>query len=40
VLRIGVTDATLHALEIQDVFAAPLAEMQSRHRATLPAAFA
>ena len=40
VLRIGVTDATLHALEVQDVFAASLPEMHNRHRTTLPAAFA
>jgi len=40
VLRIGVTDATLHALEVQDVFTVPLADLQSRHRNTLPAHFA
>ncbi|TFB75409.1 phosphoribosylformylglycinamidine synthase subunit PurL [Cryobacterium glaciale] len=40
VLRIGVTDATLHALEVQDVFAAPLTEMRNRHQSPLPAAFA
>ncbi|MEB0276333.1 phosphoribosylformylglycinamidine synthase subunit PurL, partial [Cryobacterium sp. 5B3] len=36
VLRIGVTDNTLDALEIQDVFTVSLADLQSRHRATLP----
>ena len=40
VLRIGVTDATLHALEIQDEFSVSLADLQARHRSTLPAAFA
>jgi phosphoribosylformylglycinamidine synthase len=40
VLRIGVTDATLHALEIQDVFSVSLADLEARHRSTLPAAFA
>ncbi|MEC5151508.1 phosphoribosylformylglycinamidine synthase subunit PurL [Cryobacterium sp. GrIS_2_6] len=40
VLRIGVTDNTLDALEIQDVFTVSLADLQSRHRATLPAHFA
>ncbi|KGJ75148.1 phosphoribosylglycinamide synthetase [Cryobacterium roopkundense] len=40
VLRIGVTDAQLHALEIQDQFSVSLADLQARHRSTLPAAFA
>ncbi|WP_035876091.1 phosphoribosylformylglycinamidine synthase subunit PurL [Cryobacterium sp. MLB-32] len=40
VLRIGVTDAQLHALEIQDQFSVSLADLQARYRATLPAAFA
>ena len=40
VLRIGVTDATAPGLEIQDQFAVSLADLQSRHRATLPAHFA
>jgi len=40
VLRIGVTDATAPVLEIQDCFTVPLAEMQSRHRSTLPSRFA
>ncbi|WEO76996.1 phosphoribosylformylglycinamidine synthase subunit PurL [Cryobacterium sp. SO2] len=40
VLRIGVTDATAPVLEIQDYFTVPLTELQSRHRSTLPAAFA
>jgi phosphoribosylformylglycinamidine synthase II len=40
VLRIGVTDATAPQLEIQDYFTVPLTELQSRHRSTLPAAFA
>jgi phosphoribosylformylglycinamidine synthase II len=40
VLRIGVTDNTLDALEIQDVFTVSLADLQSRHRTTLPAHFA
>jgi phosphoribosylformylglycinamidine synthase II len=40
VLRIGVTDATAPELEIQDYFTVPLTELQSRHRSTLPNAFA
>ena len=40
VLRIGVTDATAPQLEIQDYFTVPLTELQSRHRSTLPNAFA
>ncbi|POH67243.1 phosphoribosylformylglycinamidine synthase subunit PurL [Cryobacterium zongtaii] len=40
VLRIGVTDATAPVLEIQDYFTVPLTELQSRHRSTLPNAFA
>jgi len=40
VLRIGVTDAELGALEIQDQFSVSLDDLQARHRATLPAAFA
>jgi phosphoribosylformylglycinamidine synthase II len=40
VLRIGVTDATAPSLEIQDYFTVPLTELQSRHRSTLPNAFA
>ncbi|MCU1446477.1 phosphoribosylformylglycinamidine synthase subunit PurL [Cryobacterium sp.] len=40
VLRIGVTDATAPQLEIQDYFTVPLSELQSRHRSTLPNAFA
>ncbi|MCI4657950.1 phosphoribosylformylglycinamidine synthase subunit PurL [Cryobacterium zhongshanensis] len=40
VLRIGVTDNTLDALEIQDVFTVSLADLRSRHTATLPAHFA
>jgi len=40
VLRIGVTDNTLDALEIQDVFTVSLADLRSRHGSTLPAHFA
>ncbi|SDK02273.1 phosphoribosylformylglycinamidine synthase subunit II [Cryobacterium psychrotolerans] len=40
VLRIGVTDASAPVLEVQDYFTVPLAEMQSRHRGTLPSRFA
>ncbi|MDH6238399.1 phosphoribosylformylglycinamidine synthase subunit PurL [Cryobacterium sp. CG_9.6] len=40
VLRVGVTDAELGALEIQDQFSVSIADLQARHRATLPAAFA
>ncbi|TFB93757.1 MULTISPECIES: phosphoribosylformylglycinamidine synthase subunit PurL [unclassified Cryobacterium] len=40
VLRIGVTDNTLDALEVQDVFTVSLADLRSRHRSTLPAHFA
>ncbi|TFB53522.1 phosphoribosylformylglycinamidine synthase subunit PurL [Cryobacterium tagatosivorans] len=40
VLRIGVTDASAPVLEIQDHFTVPLAELQSRHRGTLPSRFA
>ncbi|TFC35579.1 phosphoribosylformylglycinamidine synthase subunit PurL [Cryobacterium sp. MDB1-18-2] len=40
VLRIGVTDNTLDALEIQDVFTVSLADLRSRHSSTLPAHFA
>jgi phosphoribosylformylglycinamidine synthase subunit PurL len=40
VLRIGVTDRTSHSLEIQDLFTVSLADLRSRHRATLPAHFA
>ena len=39
-LGIGLTDATLHALEIQDQFSVGLADLQARHRGALPAAFA
>ncbi|TFC18308.1 phosphoribosylformylglycinamidine synthase subunit PurL [Cryobacterium glucosi] len=40
VLRIGVTDNTLDALEVQDVFTVSLADLRSRHSSTLPAHFA
>ncbi len=40
VLRIGVTDATTGALEIQDQFAVPLDDLRDRHRSTLPKYFA
>ncbi|TFD77304.1 phosphoribosylformylglycinamidine synthase subunit PurL [Cryobacterium sp. Sr8] len=40
VLRIGVTDASAPVLEVQDYFTVPLAEMQARHRGTLPSRFA
>ncbi|MEB0203118.1 phosphoribosylformylglycinamidine synthase subunit PurL [Cryobacterium sp. 5I3] len=36
VLRIGVTDNTLDALEVQDVFTVSLADLRSRHSSTLP----
>ncbi|GAA3885191.1 phosphoribosylformylglycinamidine synthase subunit PurL [Leifsonia kafniensis] len=39
VLRIGVTDATAPGLEIQDQFTVSLADLQARHRGTLPAHF-
>jgi phosphoribosylformylglycinamidine synthase II len=39
VLRIGVTDATAPVLEIQDQFTVPLADLQARHRSTLPSRF-
>ena len=39
-LRIGVTDASAPVLEVQDYFTVPLAEMQARHRGTLPSRFA
>ncbi len=39
VLRIGVTDAALGALEIQDQFTIPLDELRDIHRGTLPARF-
>ena len=40
VLRIGVTDSTSSSLEIQDHFTVSLADLQSRHRSTLPSRFA
>ncbi|MBG6214418.1 MAG: phosphoribosylformylglycinamidine synthase subunit PurL [Cryobacterium sp.] len=40
VLRIGVTDAELGALEIQDQFSVSIDDLRARHRTTLPAAFA
>ncbi|HSP75771.1 MAG TPA: AIR synthase related protein, partial [Cryobacterium sp.] len=40
VLRIGVTDSTSASLEIQDYFTVSLADLQSRHRSTLPSRFA
>jgi phosphoribosylformylglycinamidine synthase II len=40
VLRIGVTDKTNPALEIQDLFTATIDELRATHQATLPAAFA
>ncbi|TDW30045.1 phosphoribosylformylglycinamidine synthase subunit PurL [Cryobacterium psychrophilum] len=40
VLRIGVTDAELGALEIQDHFSVSSDDLQARHSSTLPAAFA
>ncbi|TFC88706.1 phosphoribosylformylglycinamidine synthase subunit PurL [Cryobacterium sinapicolor] len=40
VLRIGVTDSTSASLEIQDQFTVSLADLQSRHRSTLPSRFA
>ncbi|TFC20005.1 phosphoribosylformylglycinamidine synthase subunit PurL [Cryobacterium algoritolerans] len=39
VLRIGVTDATAPVLEIQDYFTVSLADLQARHRSTLPSRF-
>lgn len=42
VLRIGVTDAPVDgepALEVQDLFTLPLAELRDLSKATLPAAF-
>ncbi|TFC65266.1 phosphoribosylformylglycinamidine synthase subunit PurL [Cryobacterium sp. TMT2-4] len=40
VLRIGVTDSTSASLEIQDHFTVSLADLQTRHRSTLPSRFA
>lgn len=40
VLRIGVTDKSNPALEIQDVFTATVDELRATHQATIPAAFA
>jgi hypothetical protein len=34
-----VTDATAPVLEIQDQFTVPLADLQARHRSTLPSRF-
>ncbi|MEG8033860.1 AIR synthase-related protein [Sphingomonas sp. LR61] len=39
VLRIGVTDATSNALEVQGAFTATLDELRGTHNATLPARF-
>jgi phosphoribosylformylglycinamidine synthase len=38
VVRIGVTEDS-GALELQDLFTVPVAELQGIHRGTLPAAF-
>ncbi|ARC58166.1 Phosphoribosylformylglycinamidine synthase subunit PurL [Frondihabitans sp. 762G35] len=39
VARIGVTDKTSSALEVQDLFTVPVEELRATHRATLPARF-
>ena len=39
VLRIGVTDAEVDGLEVQDRFTLSLAELRHAHRDTLPARF-
>lgn len=39
VLRVGVTDATSHNLEVQELFTVPVDELSKVHRGTLPAHF-
>jgi phosphoribosylformylglycinamidine synthase len=39
VLRVGVTDSTSNTLEVQGLFAIPVAELSRVHRGTLPAHF-
>jgi phosphoribosylformylglycinamidine synthase len=39
VLRVGVTDAQSHSLELQEIFTATVDELSQTHRSTLPQRF-